>query len=196
MVASVATFTALLSHVVAGGTVPGPLGIVAPWMLALMVSTLLAGRALSAVRLGLSVAASQILFHTLFVMGSPMSGAASTMSHHDHGTIAMSTDAANATASGGFVGALCADPLMWTLHAVAAVVTIALLYRGERAARTLLDLARDIRAWARRVARRANTTIVLPIVAVVAAATTGWIVRPAAHVADDRRRGPPLPIAL
>ena len=46
-------------------------GIVAPWILALAVCTLLAGRALSLVRLASSVVVSQLLFHTLFVMGSP-----------------------------------------------------------------------------------------------------------------------------
>lgn len=196
VVASVATFTALVSHVVAGGSVPGPFGIVAPWMLALMVSTLLAGRTLSAVRLGLSVVASQLLFHTLFVMGAPVSGAAPAISHHDHGAMAMSADAVTTTSASALVSALCADPLMWALHAAAALVTTAALYRGERTVRALLQLARDIRAWARRAVARARTVIARPVPAARAADAVAWRVRPAAHVVDGRRRGPPLAPAL
>ena len=41
--ASVAVFAALAGHVSAGGAMPGLLGIVAPWLLSLMVCVLLAG---------------------------------------------------------------------------------------------------------------------------------------------------------
>ncbi|WP_454117996.1 hypothetical protein [Microbacterium lacticum] len=104
VVASVATFTALLSHVVAGGAVPGPLGILAPWLLALMASTLLAGRTLSLVRLGASVLVSQALFHTLFVMGAATPAATMpAMSHHDHGAMSMAMDAAGTARTSGFL---------------------------------------------------------------------------------------------
>ena len=63
--ASIATFVALLSHVAAGGAMPGWVGIALPWLLSVMVCTLLAGRALSLIRLSLAVAASQALFHCL-----------------------------------------------------------------------------------------------------------------------------------
>lgn len=206
VVASVATFTALMSHIAAGGTVPGVLGIAAPWLLALMVSTLLAGRSLSLTRLGVSVAASQLLFHTLFVVGSPNLGGAAAMSHHDHGAMAAHMDA-GATGTAGAAGtgasgvaalltALCADPLMWGVHAAAAVVTVALLYRGEHSVRALLALARDIRDWARRVVTRAVPLAPFPVSTEASATAFGWIVRPAAHIDDRRRRGPPTPITL
>lgn len=150
VVASVATFTALLSHVVAGGAVPGPLGILAPWLLALMASTLLAV-APSLVRLGASVLVSQALFHTLFVMGAATPAATMpAMSHHDHGAMSMAMDAAGTARTSGFLAALCADPAMWTLHAVAAVVTVALLYRGERVARAADARGRHPRVGAAR----------------------------------------------
>ncbi len=206
VVASVATFTALMSHIAAGGAVPGVLGIAAPWLLALMVSTLLAGRSLSLMRLGVSVAVSQLLFHTLFVVGSPNLGGAAAMGHHDHGAMAgqmdagaMGTAATSGTGGSGVAAlltALCADPLMWGLHAVAAAVTVALLYRGERSARALLALARDLRAWARRVVTRAVAVVPFPVAADASAVAFAWIVRPAAHTDDRRRRGPPTPITL
>lgn len=195
--ASVATFTALLSHIVAGGAVPGPLGVIAPWLLAFMASTLLAGRTLSLARLGASVLVSQTLFHTLFVMGAatPVT-AAPAMSHHDHGAMGMAMDAASTAPTSGFLAALCADPAMWMLHGVSAIVTVALLYRGERAVRALLTLAADIRAWAHRVVARAAAMPPIAVPLPLLAETLGWIVRPAAHARDDRRRGPPTLIAL
>lgn len=195
-----------MSHVAAGGTVPGVLGIAAPWLLALMVSTLLAGRSLSLIRLGLSVAMSQLLFHTLFVVGSPSLGSAAGVGHHDHGAMTAPMDAATtgtpvmagtgASGSAALLAALCADPLMWGLHAAAAVVTIALLYRGERSVGALLALARSVRAWARRVVTRAVAVAPFPVPAETSATALAWIVRPAAHIDDRRRRGPPTPITL
>lgn len=194
VVASVATFTALLSHVVAGGDVPGWVGIAAPWILALTVSTLLAGRALSPLRLGMSVVASQLLFHALFVMGSPSApGSASTApAHHHHATATtIPTPAASSVTT-----ALCADPAMWFGHAIAAALTIAFLFHAERTARGLLALGIRIHAWVHRIITRG----VAPVFPARAAANTpdapGWIVRPAAHLSAHRRRGPPLSIAF
>lgn len=193
VVASIATFTALLSHVVAGGEVPGWAGIAAPWILALMASTLLAGRTLSAFRLALSVGVSQLLFHTLFVMGAPVVAGAASMPHDHHGAM---TALAPALGASGTAAAFCADPLMWAMHGVAATLTTLLLLHGERAARTLLALAREVQAWARRLARRAAPALRTARSTSVGATAPFWVVRPAARLADDRRRGPPLPIAL
>lgn len=193
VIASVATFTALLSHVVAGGDVPGWAGVGAPWVLAVMVSTLLAGRNLSRVRLAVSVIVSQLLFHALFVMGTPSVVASGTApaAHRHHGEPITIPGPADAT-----VAALCADPAMWAGHALAAALTIAVLYRGERALRTLLALGARIRAWARRVVLRGVSPVLpAPRLATVSACA-GWVVRPAAHLSIDRRRGPPLSIAF
>lgn len=194
--ASVATFTALLSHVVAGGAVPGWAGIAAPWILALAACTLLAGRTLSRVRLASSVVVSQLLFHTLFVMGSPSassspSGRGSGHAHlHGAMTMPMNPDAADPT-----LAALCADPVMWIGHIVAAAATIVALYRGERAARALVALAAELRAWMHRVVTRV-------VVTTRAQRRRGihiWIAPPvldAAYLTIQRRRGPPPSIAL
>jgi hypothetical protein len=141
LAASVATWAALLSHVAAGGAVPGWLGIVVPLILSVAVCTALAGRRLSLVRLALAITASQLLFHTLFVVGAvtPTAGAA-----HQHGAVDLTADAGATTA------AICADPLMWAMHGLAAVLTILAVHRGERAARRLLAVAADLAGWARR----------------------------------------------
>lgn len=188
VVASIATFTALLSHVVAGGDVPGWAGVAAPWMLALMASTLLAGRTLSTIRLGLSVVISQLLFHTLFVMGAPASAPAMPGMHH-HGAMTMLPTAPVGTAP------LCPDPLMWAMHAAAAILTTLMLVRGERAMRALLRLAHDLRTWARRIVRHA-AAVSLPHLPSASPEAPFWVVRPAARLAVQRRRGPPLAIAL
>ena len=190
--ASIATFAALLSHVHGGGEMPGAPGIVAPWILSLAVCTLLAGRRLSLVRLTLAVALSQFLFHALFVLGvSPTtsltaSAGAATM-HHMSGHTAMSA------MPDPTMSAMHADPGMWSWHLIAALVTTAALYRGERAARRLLRLADQARAWLQAALARA-------VPALGTLARTGRLaVSPAApQAAVDRqfltavgRRGPP-----
>lgn len=139
LAASVATWAALLSHVAGGGQVPGWLGIAVPFALSLFVCTALAGRRLSLPRLALSVTGSQLLFHTLFVIGTITPSAMP----HEHG-MALMTDAGSATA------AICANPLMWAMHSLAAVLTVALLHRGERAVQRLLAVAAEIARWVRR----------------------------------------------
>lgn len=187
--ASIATFAALLSHVVAGGEVPGWIGIAAPWILALAVCTLLAGRTLSLVRLSVSVVVSQLLFHTLFVMGAPSAPSASTSTGHDHAAMTL-LPAASSTS----VAAWCADPAMWGAHAAAAAATIAVLYRAERAVRMLLFLAAQVRAWARRVAARCVPTVPAALLRrparrrIIARA---WMPRSAPHLRVLRPRGPP-----
>ncbi|MFI8631391.1 hypothetical protein ACIGEP_02190 [Microbacterium sp. NPDC077663] len=137
--ASVATWAALLSHVAAGGQMPGWLGITVPLVLSIAVCTALAGRRLSLLRLALAVTASQVLFHTLFVLGA-VTPSGATHAHH----LLPMTSAAAPTA------AMHADPLMWVMHGVAAVLTVAVLHRGEHAARRLLAVAAGLARWARR----------------------------------------------
>lgn len=192
VVASIATFTALLSHVIAGGVVPGWVGIFAPWVLAVAVSSLLAGRNLSRVRLALSVGASQLFFHALFVMGAPSAGVTSmTMHDHMHGAMTALPEGADPT-----VAALCADPWMWIGHGIAAVVTIVALYHGERAVRVLLELARELRAWAQRTVSRGAFDISWPSPVRHACTSVAPSALPAAYLTVQRRRGPPLSIAL
>lgn len=185
--AAIATFMALVSHVAAGGELPGWLGITVPLLLSTMVCVLLAGRRLSLARLTVAVSASQFLFHTLFVLGSitPLRSMG-----HQHGAplvLAPLTD-----------GVALPDAGMWLGHVIAASATTALLHRGESAVRQLLRLAQSALAW---VARTLTRTPALPLE-----------VRPRSAsqpIADDARvhiarrvvsrmphRGPPLPSAL
>ncbi|MFD5214244.1 hypothetical protein [Microbacterium sp. NPDC058345] len=179
--ASIATFVALASHVWVSGTMPGPLGVLVPWLLSLMICTLLSGRRLSVLRLSLSVVASQLLFHALFVLGSitPKGG----FTPHDHGAMVLSFDGAAIPLAG--------DAGMWGAHACAAVVTIVALHRGERLLQALLTAASAVRAWLRRTVR-------LPAPALVPRqGSTRWAVVLAPRRRDPllsalRRRGPPL----
>ena len=134
--AAVSTFVALLSHVAGGGSVPAPLGILAPLVLSIAVCTVLAGRRLPLARMTASVVASQALFHVLFVLGS--SGGVSAVaapsagSAHVH-SVVLTSAASHPHATGAG---------MWAAHAVAAVLTIVALRRGELAGTRLLALGR------------------------------------------------------
>ncbi len=140
--ASLAIFVALAAHVTSGGAMPGPLGILVPWILAVMVCTLLAGRRLSAVRLSVSVTVSQLLFHTLFVLGAITPS--TTMGGHTHG-MTMTLPAGTPIAE-----AVLADSSMWLGHAIAAVVTVVALHRGERTLVRLCALSRELGSCLRR----------------------------------------------
>ncbi|MEV8369931.1 hypothetical protein [Microbacterium sp. NPDC064584] len=184
--AAVAIEVALLSHVLAGGAAPDALLVALTFVVSWIVCLALAGRRLSLVRLALAVGLSQFAFHAAFsVLGTPQAAAASGGAHAHH---AMTMDAApHATAM------VAADPLMWAAHALAAVVTIAALYRGERAVRALLEpLVTLVRAVVhvvmvtparpRRLAAARIENSVLP--------GRRWVAEPAT------RRGPPRGILL
>lgn len=79
--AAFATFVAALSHTLAGGATPSAFGVVVSFVLASTACTLLAGRSLSLLRLAVSVALSQTLFHSVFSgLGAPV--ASSALEHH------------------------------------------------------------------------------------------------------------------
>lgn len=124
--ATVATLTALFSHVTGGGEVPGLLGLAVPLVLSVPVCVALAGRGLSLARLAVSVGVSQLLFHALFEIGGAAGpgGAA-----HAHGGL---IDVSAATAhAGGHDASMSTGTAMGVAHLLAAVVTIAALHRGE-----------------------------------------------------------------
>lgn len=148
---SLAIFVALAGHVSGGGQMPGVLGILVPWVFSFMVSVLLAGRTLSVIRLGISVAVSQFLFHMLFVLGTITPSGVSIP--HVHGAPLV------LPATSGIPEAVTADASMWLGHALAALVTVAALYRGEHLLLTLRQLAVQLVRWLR---RRADQTLVLP----------------------------------
>ncbi len=150
---SVAIFAALAGHVSAGGAMPGLLGVAVPWVLSFMVCVLLAGRRLSALRLTLSVAISQFLFHVLFVLGTVSSSG--TVAPHVHGSPVVLPAI---TGSADTVVAL--DATMWVGHAFAALVTIVALHRGERLLLGLRDLAQQSVRW---VQRRIDAVLAAPL---------------------------------
>lgn len=140
--ASLATFAALAGHVTGGGQMPHTLGILVPWILSFMVCVLLAGRRLSVIRLSISVAISQLLFHALFVLGTiEPSG---TAVGHVHGAPLVLSGGA------GVTEAVVADSTMWFGHLLAAFITVAIAHRGERMLLALRELAIRLVVWVRR----------------------------------------------
>lgn len=185
---AVAIFVALAGHVTAGGEMPGPLGILVPWVLSFMVCVLLAGRRLSITRLTVSVAVSQFLFHVLFVLGTitPTAGAAP----HVHGGPLVLPEAS------GLPAAVVADGGMWVGHVFAALLTVAALHRGERLLVGLRDLAQQSIRWVR---RRAAVAVFCPRPRPVAPPrlrTDAVVLRGALLLSPLRGRAPPLLAAV
>ncbi|MFB2598985.1 hypothetical protein ACEXQE_14435 [Herbiconiux sp. P17] len=138
--AGVAVFVAAFSHAAAGGRAPGAVGLALAVALSAVVCVVLARRRLSVTALAISVLISQFALHVLFEVGA---GSGSDVvltqtTHHGHITMTVATDASTGAAHPGHDSGW-----MWVGHAVAAVVTIALLHRGERTLRELLALARE-----------------------------------------------------
>jgi len=139
--ALIATLFAAASHALGGGEA-APLATLVAGVLALPACVALAGRLGSLWRLGLAVTASQALYHWCFSVLGASGGAAGAADaaagaanpHLAHlGGLAFTPSAA--------AGAGAAGAAMWGAHALAAILTVALLHRGERAA---LGLARLI----------------------------------------------------
>lgn len=138
--AAVSVVVAAVSHLAGGGTLPGLLGAVLALTFAGLASVALAGKTLSRLRLSLSVLVSQFAFHLLFGLGSgPAAAALPPHGAHQHGAMLVEI-----AATSGSSTAMPAGSSMWLAHAVAALVTIVLLRRGERAFWALLALARTI----------------------------------------------------
>lgn len=131
-VAVFATFVAAFSHVFAGGSHPPPFAIALALAFSAIACIFLAGGRLSRLRLSLSVAFSQLLYHGLFgifgASGDVAAPAAITTVGHQHGSHPAATITSDASSSVGFAGA---DPGMLMAHAAAGVATFALLVYGE-----------------------------------------------------------------
>ncbi|NQX34896.1 hypothetical protein [Herbiconiux sp. VKM Ac-2851] len=172
--AAIALFLAALSHVAAGGGAPGQAGAALAAAFAALVCVGLAGRRLSVPRLAIAVLISQFAFHLLFGVGSGTGSGLAVATAHHHGR-AVSTLVPDALQS-----SLAATPAhahdsgwMWVSHAVAAVLTVLVLARGELAARRLLALARH-RIWqpVRVLAGRVATATLARLAVVLHAAVT------------------------
>ncbi|WP_396600098.1 hypothetical protein [Frigoribacterium sp. R86507] len=191
LTAGASTLVAAFSHVAGGGMQPGVLGVVLALAVAVPVSIALAGVHLSTVRLALAVALSQVAFHLLFSLGAEGGGGASATGGH-HSALVIST-AADGSVSGAVAGAMVmGGPAMWLAHALAAVVTIVALRRGEGAAWALVRLA--VRGLTVARLLTAGHRLEVPVVR-RPPTPTGVRPRPPGrrHLTARPRRGPPCP---
>ena len=83
-----ATFVALTSHILGGGSFPTAMGVIVPLALSTLVCVLLAGHRLSLPRLTVSVGISQTLFHLLFSLFTPHASGSPTASAQSGGGLA------------------------------------------------------------------------------------------------------------
>lgn len=139
-----ATLLAAASHGIAGGTITWP-AVAVTAILALPLCTALAGRVASLWRLATAVGIAQFLYHWIFagvdlVSADPQRPPAPAHAAHLAALQGFAPDLASAGS---------ADTAMWIGHAVAAVLTVALLHRGERACLALAHLVRRALPWAR-----------------------------------------------
>lgn len=196
LVAVLSTLVALVSHVLAGGSVPGMPGVLVPLVLSLVVCLPLSGRLLSLPQLVMSVLASQLLFHWLFVLGSTSPGVRVVEDHRaGHGV--HHTEMIVALGAGADPGAHAShsEGWMWAGHVIAAIVTILLIRRGEMAVvglwRLTLILIRSLFGRGPRV-----QAIRLPSPRSISAHRSGrrrtrWLL-----AASITERGPPRAIAI
>lgn len=125
--ALVAVLFAATAHTLAGGTPPPPWLVIAVTLLAAPACVALVGRRRSIVRLGAAVSAAQLALHAAF---AAVGGATPTMAAGGH---VHAFDLAAFTSGAGAA----VDPATATMtfgHALAGVVTWAVLAWGERAA--------------------------------------------------------------
>lgn len=186
--ASLATFAALAGHVTGGGQMPGSIGILIPWVLSFMVCVLLAGRKLSVIRLSLSVAISQFLFHVLFVLGTIQPSGQAV--GHVHGAPLV------LPAGIGMTEAVAADGLMWVGHLMAALVTVVVAYRGERMLLALRALAVQLARWVRRRVDAALSSPDLLDVRILRSAPVGARVLESRIFTTLQGRAPPVVHAI
>lgn len=170
----VATIVAGAAHTLAGGGAPSPAMVAAVGILAAPFAVALVGRRLAAWRVGATVLASQAFFHISFALTAGADPSAAAAHGHHFATI-----------GGAMAGVLLPDAPMLAGHAVAAAVTFAGLYAGERMLRAL---GRGIRS----VLSRTRALAPLPFVPRLVAAPLARPVRPARVVLTGlSRRGPP-----
>ena len=184
--AVVATSLAAGSHFLAGGNAPEPPLLLLALALSGLVCTALTGRGLSLWRLSAGVALSQSLFHWLFSGASAPHGSIAPAGGH----LAHSPVLEPAT---GTILSSAADhtsPLMWLGHAVAALLTVAILRHGEVA------VVRLVRAMRLRVTAFLPLLLPLPVRPAPAALPANRAVRPLRNLGAPllvmRHRGPPL----
>lgn len=179
---SIATALAALSHTFGGGSLPQPLLMLAVAVLLTPVAALLVGRRVRLPGLAAAVAATQVAFHALFELlgGVIPTGAASGA--HQHGPMVL------AFAPGADPSLLTASPGMLAAHVAAAVVTTALLWRGEL-------LVQAIAGWVRGLLRTHRSVTQHVRQARLSVPRAAARVRSRLLADCAWRRGPPTPAA-
>lgn len=132
LTAILAVFVAGLFHVAAGGAPPGWLGLSIALGFSGMLSIVLAGKTVSLVRITIAVTFTQLLLHVLFSLDAG-AGAMTVTGNPHHGPVSV----AFATSGEAGMAPTHSDGWMLASHLAAAVITIAVIYRGERSFWTL-----------------------------------------------------------
>lgn len=121
--AVVSLFIAAFSHSLAGGSLPGVVGISLCVTFSVIACTALVGRRMPLTRLAASIAVSQAMYHWLFgALGSTAVATAEPLGHIHHAPIDFSLLTMSAHTHGD----------MLLAHIAAAVATFAVLAFGER----------------------------------------------------------------
>lgn len=170
---SVATIIAAVSHTIGGGAPPHPLLVIALSVFLTPIAALLVGPTPRLGRLSTAVVVSQMVFHLLFVtLGAAASPPVATSHHHgiplDPVTSTIAPDA-------GMLGA----------HVMAAVFTIALLWRGEQ-------LLRVVARWVRAALRTRITRLHADWPVPASFVSTARKIVSTIRNGDISRRGPPV----
>lgn len=182
-IAVTASAVALASaaHMLAGGAVPGLIGLVTAMVLGSVLGTaLLSNGRLTPLRTAATIAGGQLVFHTVFTWGASASAAPT----HDHGGAASlsSSDALHAHDAEAMVLA----------HVVAGLIALGVLLIEQR----LVD---GLAALTARVLRRLRPFVNAPVRATRAAAAPGRdAARPRGRssLPPPLRRGPPALISF
>lgn len=125
VVSSAATLIAAVSHTIGGGAAPHPLLILAVSALITPLSALLIGVRASRIRTAATVLFAQAAFHVVFqVLGAPTADGAPASGTHAHHLDLTQLAAASVAPTPG--------PTMLGAHLVAAVLTMLLLWHGEK----------------------------------------------------------------
>jgi len=171
---SVATVIAAVSHTVGGGAPPHPLLVIALSVFLTPIAALLVGRTLNAARLSATVLLSQTIFHVLFVALGATLTTPGIVTRHEH-----------VMAWGPLTSTVAPDTGMLGAHLLAALLTITLLWRGER---MLRGIARWVRARLRVRMPRKNS--IWPIPASYANTARAFVA--SIRTSDISLRGPPV----
>lgn len=185
----IATVVAALSHTAGGAQAPAPLIVVAMAALLTPGAILLVGARPRLSRLAATVLTTQAAFHLAFLaLGSPVAthpAAASHAAHVAHAAHAASSQLGHPTHL-ATLAASQTDARMIGAHLVAALLTVAMLHRGEA-------VVRAIASWASVVVRRVAPQPLLLARTRAPGAAPARLPRALRIVAGPRSpRGPPV----